>query len=86
MVQPIGLLINFHMNTSGGGPSSVVSTSLLSDGIKSRIHTRSVALRRRSAGHHQDLRGETGADANQNSSRGMAAHSTRKKELGGCGA
>jgi hypothetical protein len=39
MVQPIGLLINFHMNTSSGGPSSVVSTSLLADGIKSRIHT-----------------------------------------------
>jgi hypothetical protein len=38
-----------------GGPFPIVSTSLVADGIKGRIQTRSVALGRRSARHHQDL-------------------------------
>jgi hypothetical protein len=92
MVQPICCTINFHMNTSGRGPSAVVSTSLLVDGIKSRIQTRSAALGRRSAGHHQDLGGETSTGANQAderrwrnraASRRTAGHSTRTKKLGG---
>jgi hypothetical protein len=87
-------LINFDMNTSGGGSSPVVSTSLLADGMKSRIQTRLVAFRRRSVGHDQDLQGETGADANQEdegrwqhrtADHRKAAHSTRRKELGGGG-
>jgi hypothetical protein len=80
------------MNTSGRGPSAVVSTSLLADGIKSRIQTRSAALGRRSAGHHQDLGGEIGAGANQANEgrwrnraagRWKAGHNTRTKKLGG---
>jgi hypothetical protein len=92
MVQPICCTINFHMNTSGRGPFAVVSTSLLADGIKSHIQTRSAALGRRSARHHQDLGGEIGASANQADKgrwRNRAAghrttgHSTRTKKLGG---
>jgi hypothetical protein len=88
MVQPICCTINFHMNTSGRGPSTIVSTSLLADGIKSCIQTRLAALGSHSAGHHQDLGGETGAGANQAdegrwrnraAGRRTVAHSTRTK-------